>query len=152
MKAEQHRATRHAFVARVEVVDLDSEKAAHRAHGEFEHVWLLYRDRRFLSSRNTNTDENHSSRNHVRGAGAGGGYANDGDGSSVRLHGTGAPADSGELAGAIEKWHELSFQKCRHARTSPICRSISSFSPSLASATFQDKLAGGANRSALRLL
>ena len=26
MKAEQHRATRHAFVARVEVVDLDSEK------------------------------------------------------------------------------------------------------------------------------
>ena len=26
MKAEQHRATRHAFVARVEVVDLDSER------------------------------------------------------------------------------------------------------------------------------
>lgn len=26
MKAEQHRAMRHAFVARVEVVDLDSEK------------------------------------------------------------------------------------------------------------------------------
>lgn len=26
MKVEQHRATRHAFVARVEVVDLDSER------------------------------------------------------------------------------------------------------------------------------
>ena len=26
MKAEQHRATRHTFVARVEVVDLDSER------------------------------------------------------------------------------------------------------------------------------
>ena len=124
MKAEQHRAMRHAFVARVEVVDLDSERQLIARTGNLSTFGCFIETGVSFRSRNTNTDENYSSRDHVRGAGAGGGYANDGDGSSVRVHGTGAPADSGELAGAAEKWHELSFKVVGTLATSPICPSI----------------------------